>query len=168
MIIGNGISSHWFNTGARRGEIAEICKHHIRKDEETERWYIFIEGGKTEHAQRQVPIHRAIETGLLTYVANHKDPDPVFGNLPNDTTTTVGWIELMKKLDIPDYNEFGLKRRVHSLRHTFISNAIATVGNATLVQFVVGHSRTQSLGITARYTHRPALITLLDVVDKIN
>ncbi|WP_244886184.1 tyrosine-type recombinase/integrase [Kluyvera cryocrescens] len=155
-------------TGARRGEIAEICKHHIRKDEETERWYIFIEGGKTEHAQRQVPIHRAIETGLLTYVANHKDPDPVFGNLPNDTTTTVGWIELMKKLDIPDYNEFGLKRRVHSLRHTFISNAIATVGNATLVQFVVGHSRTQSLGITARYTHRPALITLLDVVDKIN
>ncbi|WP_312739915.1 tyrosine-type recombinase/integrase [Cedecea neteri] len=155
-------------TGARRGEIAEICKHHIRKDEETERWYIFIEGGKTEHAQRQVPIHRTIEAGLLTYVANHKDPDPVFGNLPNDTTTTVGWIELMKKLDIPDYNEFGLKRRVHSLRHTFISNAIATVGNATLVQFVVGHSRTQSLGITARYTHRPALITLLDVVDKIN
>ena len=68
-------------------------------------------------------------------------------------------------LDIPDYNEFGLKRRVHSLRHTFISNAIASVGNSSLVQFVVGHSRTQSLGITARYTHRPALKDLIPVVD---
>ncbi|QBJ07935.1 DUF3258 domain-containing protein [Rahnella aquatilis] len=31
-------------TGARRGEIAGICKHHIRKDDETGRFYIFIDG----------------------------------------------------------------------------------------------------------------------------
>ncbi|EPN8276002.1 tyrosine-type recombinase/integrase [Enterobacter hormaechei] len=152
-------------TGARRGEIGAICKHHIRKDEETGRWYIFIEGGKTEHARRQVPIHKAIEAGLLSCIKNLKDSEHVFGNLPNYTTITYDWVELLRVLDIPDYNEFGLKRRVHSLRHTFISYAIASVGNSSLVQFVVGHSRTQSLGITARYTHTPALKDLLSVVD---
>ena len=152
-------------TGARRGEIAAICKHHIREDEETGRWYIFIEGGKSEHARRQVPIHRAIEVGLLACAKKINDSDHIFGNLPNYTTVTYDWVELLRVLDIPDYNEFGLKRRVHSLRHTFISNAIASVGNSSLVQFVVGHSRTQSLGITARYTHRPALKDLIPVVD---
>lgn len=151
-------------TGARRGEIEKIRKHHIRKDEETGRWYIFIDGGKTEHARRQVPIHRAIESGLLACVESLKDSDSVF-NLPNYTTITEDWVGLLRLLDIPDYNEFGLKRRVHSLRHTFISNAIAAVGNSTLVQFVVGHSRNQLLGITARYTHTPPLQDLLVVVD---
>lgn len=69
-------------TGARRGEIGAICKHHIRKGEETGRRYIFIEGGKTEHARRQVPIHSAIEAGLLACVKSLKDFDSVFGNLP--------------------------------------------------------------------------------------
>ncbi|TCB98238.1 DUF3258 domain-containing protein [Kosakonia quasisacchari] len=154
-------------TGARRGEIEKIRKHHIRKDEETGRWYIFIDGGKTEHARRQVPIHRAIEAGLLACVESLKDSDSVF-NLPNYTTITEDWVGLLRLLDIPDYNEFGLKRRVHSLRHTFISNAIAAVGNSTLVQFVVGHSRTQLLGITARYTHTPPLKDLLTVIDCIH
>ncbi|WP_407172228.1 site-specific integrase [Citrobacter farmeri] len=135
-------------TGARRGEIEKIRKHHIRKDEETGRWYIFIDGGKTEHARRQVPIHRAIEAGLLACVESLKDSDSVF-NLPNYTTITEDWVGLLRLLDIPDYNEYGLKRRVHSLRHTFITNAIAAVGNSALVQFVVGHSRTPSLGITS-------------------
>ncbi len=152
-------------TGARRGEIADIRKHHIRKDEETGRGYIFIEGGKTEHARRQVPIHKTIEAGLLACVKNLKDSDRVFVKLPNYTTVTTDWVDMMNGLDIPDYNEFGLKRRVHSLRHTFISNAIASVGNAALVQFVVGHSRTQSLGITSRYTHTPPLKDLLPVID---
>lgn len=31
--------------------MAAIRKEHIRKDEETGRYYIFIEDGKTEHAQ---------------------------------------------------------------------------------------------------------------------
>ncbi|MBN0780206.1 hypothetical protein JTM10_35640, partial [Pseudomonas aeruginosa] len=89
-----------------------------------------------------------IEAGLLACVKNLKDSDRVFGKLPNYTTVTTDWVDMMNGLDIPDYNEFGLKRRVHSLRHTFIINAIASVGNAALVQFVVGHSRTQSLRFT--------------------
>ena len=85
--------------------------------------------------------------------------------LPDYTTITNGWVAILDSLEIPTYDEFGLKRRIHSLRHTFISIAIANVSNAALVQFVVGHSRTQSLGITSRYTHRPPLRELLCVVD---
>ncbi|CAI0894398.1 tyrosine-type recombinase/integrase [Serratia quinivorans] len=155
-------------TGARRGEIADIRKNHIRQDEETGRYYIFIEGGKTDHAQRQIPIHQKLENELSKRIATLADDDLVFAGLPDYTSITNSWVSVMDSLGIPTYDEFGLKRRIHSLRHTFISTAIANVTNAALVQFVVGHSRTQSLGITARYTHRPPLKELLPVVDSIS
>lgn len=152
-------------TGARRGELAAIRKEHIRKDEETGRYYIFIEGGKTEHAQRQIPLSKQIETLLLARIKSLKSADLVFGDLPTYEHIAFQWRSLMEECNIPKYNEFGQKRVIHACRHTFISEAITKTGNATLVQFVVGHSRTQSLGITARYTHRPALSQLLTVVD---
>lgn len=155
-------------TGARRAEIASICKHHIRQDEETGRWYIFIEGGKTDHALRQIPIHQKLERGLFKRIAPLSDEDLVFGDLPDYTTISNGWVAIMETKAIPTFDEFGLKRRIHSLRHTFISTAIASVSNAALVQFVVGHSRTQALGITSRYAHRPTIKELLSVVDCIN
>lgn len=152
-------------TGARRGEMAAIRKEHIRKDEETGRYYIFIADGKTEHAQRQIPISKSIEALLLARIKPLKDGDLVFGDLPTYEHIAFLWRSLMEECNIPKYNEFGQKRVIHACRHTFISEAIAKTGNAALVQFVVGHSRTQSLGITARYTHRPALNQLLTVVD---
>ncbi|EPN2402084.1 tyrosine-type recombinase/integrase [Klebsiella aerogenes] len=155
-------------TGARRGELAAIRKEHIRKDEETGRYYIFIEGGKTEHAQRQIPLSKEIETLLLARIKPLKSDDLVFGDLPTYEHIALVWRSLMDDCNVAKYNEFGQKRVIHALRHTFISEAIAKTGNAALVQFVVGHSRTQSLGITARYTHRPALSQLLTVVDCIS
>lgn len=152
-------------TGARRGEMAAIRKEHIRKDEETGRYYIFIAGGKTEHAQRQIPISKQIEALLLARIRPLKPNDLVFGDLPTYEHIAFQWRSLMEECNIPKYNEFGQKRVIHALRHTFISEAIAKTGNAALVQFVVGHSRTQSLGITARYAHRPTLKDLLPVVD---
>lgn len=152
-------------TGARRGEMAAIRKEHIRKDEETGRYYIFIAGGKTEHAQRQIPLSKQIEALLLARIRPLKPNDLVFGDLPTYEHIAFQWRSLMKECNIPKYNEFGQKRVIHALRHTFISEAIAKTGNAALVQFVVGHSRTQSLGITARYAHRPTLKDLLPVVD---
>jgi integrase len=104
---------------------------------------------------RKVPVHRAIEPGLLSHVEGLKDSDLVFSYLPNYTIITSDWIVLMRAVEVADYNEYGLKRRVHSLRHTFISGAIAAGCSSALVQIVVGHSRTQSLGITARYTPPP-------------
>nr|EKU6158299.1 DUF3258 domain-containing protein [Klebsiella aerogenes] len=155
-------------TGARRGEMAAIRKEHIRQDEETGRYYIFIEDGKSEHAQRQIPLSKEIETLLLARIKPLKSDDLVFGDLPTYEHIALVWRSLMDDCNVPKHNEFGQKRVIHALRHTFISEAIAKTGNAALVQFVVGHSRTQSLGITARYTHRPALSQLLTVVDCIS
>ncbi|EOU9590349.1 tyrosine-type recombinase/integrase [Klebsiella aerogenes] len=152
-------------TGARRGEMAAIRTEHIRKDEETGRYYVFIEGGKSEHAQRQIPLSKEIETLLLARIKPLKSDDLVFGDLPTYEHIALVWRSLMEDCNVPKYNEFGQKRVIHACRHTFISEAIAKTGNAALVQFVVGHSRTQSLGITARYTHRPPLSDLIQVVD---
>ncbi|WP_233434820.1 tyrosine-type recombinase/integrase [Klebsiella variicola] len=155
-------------TGARRGELAAIRKEHIRHDEETGRYYIFIEGGKTEHAQRQIPVSKKIESLLLSRIEPLKSADLVFGDLPTYEHIAFQWRSLMDDCKVTKFNEFGQKRVIHACRHTFISEAITKTGNAKLVQFVVGHSRTQSLGITARYTHRPPLNELLKVVDSVD
>lgn len=152
-------------TGARRGEIAAIRKEHIRKEEETGRWYLFIGDGKTAHAVRQIPLNKTLEKLLLARVKSLKSTDPVFGDLPTYEQVGLDWHSIMADCTIQKLNDFGQKRVIHALRHTFISEAIAKTQNAALVQFVVGHSRTQSLGITARYTHRPILKDLLPVVD---
>ncbi|HEX4502355.1 MAG TPA: tyrosine-type recombinase/integrase [Scandinavium sp.] len=168
--LGNADWRKWYflaliYTGARRGELATIKKKDIRQDEETGRWYIFIEEGKTDHAQRQIPLHNAVEGGLLNLIKERKPGDLVFSTLPNYTATTDEWITIMEELCIPDYDEFGLKRRIHSLRHTFMSGCLASGVSVPLMQFVVGHSRSQSLGVTSIYTHRPPLKDLLGVVD---
>ncbi|WP_395279281.1 tyrosine-type recombinase/integrase [Enterobacter asburiae] len=154
-------------TGARRGEIASIRKDHLRKDEETGRWYIFIDGGKTDQAVRQIPLNAVLEKLLLARIKSLKSSDPVFGDLPTYEQIGLEWNSIMADCNIQKFNEFGQKRVIHALRHTFISEAMTKV-LPVLVQFCVGHSRTQSLGITARYTHRPPLRDLLPVVDCIS
>ncbi|ATM95790.1 Site-specific recombinase XerC [Yersinia frederiksenii] len=152
-------------TGARRSEIETVLKKHIRLDTKTGRYYIFIAGGKTVHAMRRVPIHKSIEAKLLERISTLSANDLVFHDLPDYTSISLAWIDIMDSLNIDTYDEFGLKRRLHGLRHTFISKAVVETSNHTLVQRVVGHSLTQNLGITARYTHRPPLKALLCVVD---
>ncbi|KHT08551.1 recombinase XerC [Pectobacterium brasiliense] len=154
-------------TGARRGEIASIRKEHLRKDEETGRWYIFIDAGKTDQAVRQIPLNKVVEKLLLARIKSLKSTEPVFGDLPTYEQIGLEWHSIMADCNIQKFNEFGQKRVIHALRHTFISEAMTKV-LPVMVQFCVGHSRTQSLGITARYTHRPPLRNLLPVVDCID
>lgn len=154
-------------TGARRGEIADLKVGQLRTDEQTERKYIFIDGGKTDHAQRQIPVHKNIE-GILTKLTEGKAATArLFPKFPYYTQVTDAWVEIMHKCNAPDLNEKGQKRRVHSIRHSFITKAVKHCSHV-LVQLVVGHSLTDSLGITARYTHEPTLEELLPVVDGVN
>lgn len=153
-------------TGARRGEIADLKVGQLRTDEQTGRKYIFIEAGKTDHAQRQIPVHKNIEE-MLTKLAEGKAATArLFPTFPYYTQITEAWVEIMHKCNAPDLNEKGQKRRVHSIRHSFITKAL-THARPVQVQLVVGHSLTESLGITARYTHEPTLEELLPVVDEI-
>ena len=152
-------------TGARRSEIDAVLKKHIRLDTQTGRYYIFIAGGKTAQAKRLIPINKSIEEKLLKRISTLSADDLVFHDMPDYATIGTTWINIMDSHNIDAYDEFGLKRRLHGLRHTFISKAVVATGNHTLVQLVVGHSLTQNLGITARYSHRPPLKDLLCVVD---
>ncbi|CAH0148714.1 Tyrosine recombinase XerC [Erwinia aphidicola] len=154
-------------TGARRGEIADLKVGQLRMDEQTGRRYIFVEGGKTEHAQRQIPVHKNIEGMLTKLTEGKKLSDRLFPKFPYYTQITDAWVEIMHTCRAPDFNEKGQKRRVHSIRHSFITKAL-THARPVQVQLVVGHSLTESLGITARYTHEPTLEELLLVVDGIN
>ncbi|XXN65141.1 tyrosine-type recombinase/integrase [Enterobacter ludwigii] len=155
------------HTGARRGEIADLKVSQFRTDELTGRRYIFIEGGKTDHAKRQIPVHKSIE-GILEKLAEGKKPtDRLFPKFPGYKEVTDAWVTIMRQCNAPDYNEKGQKRRVHSIRHSFITKALAHA-RPVQVQIVVGHSLTESLGITARYTHEPTLEELLPVVDGID
>lgn len=155
-------------TGARRSEIDAVRKKYIKLDAKAERYYIFIADGKTAHAKRRIPLHKLMEAKLLDRISALSAEDLVFHDLPDYTAITLAWIDIMDSLNIDAYDEYGLKRRLHGLRHTFISKAVVATGNHTLVQLVVGHSLTQNLGITARYAHRPPLKDLLCVVDCID
>jgi len=73
------------HSGSRRGESATIKKKDIRQNEETGRWFIFIEKGKTDRAQRQIPFHNAVESSLLNLIKKRKPGDLVFSTLPNYT-----------------------------------------------------------------------------------
>lgn len=155
------------HTGARRGEIADLKVSQFRIDELTGRWYFFIENGKTDHAKRQIPVHKSIE-GILEKLAEGKKPtDRLFPKFPGYKEITDAWVAIMRQCNAPDFNEKGQKRRVHSIRHSFITKAL-THARSVQVQLVVGHSLTESLGITARYTHEPTLEELLPVVDGID
>lgn len=154
-------------TGARRSEIADLKVGQLRTDEQTGRKYIFIEGGKTDHAQRQIPVNKSIEA-MLTKLAEAKAATArLFPKFPYYTQITEAWVEIMRLCNAPDFNEKGQKRRVHSIRHSFITKAVKH-SSSVLVQLVVGHSLTESLGITARYTHEPTLEELLPVIDGID
>ncbi|MHB2093963.1 tyrosine-type recombinase/integrase [Pantoea dispersa] len=154
-------------TGARRSEIADLKVGQLRTDEQTGRKYLFIEDGKTEHAQRQIPVHKSLETMLSKLAEGKAATARLFPRFPYYTQITEAWVEIMHKCNAPDFNEKGQKRRVHSIRHSFITKAL-THARPVQVQLVVGHSLTESLGITARYTHEPTLEELLPVVDGIH
>jgi len=154
-------------TGARRSEIADLKVGQLRTDEQTGRKYLFIEGGKTDHAQRAIPLNKNIEA-MLTKLAEGKAATArLYPKFPYYTQITEAWVDIMRLCNAPDFNEKGQKRRVHSLRHSFITKAVKQ-SSEVLVQLVVGHSLSGSLGITARYTHEPTLEELLPVVDGIN
>ncbi|KOC87527.1 tyrosine-type recombinase/integrase [Winslowiella iniecta] len=155
------------HTGARRGEIADLKVSQFRTDELTGRRYLFIEDGKTDHAKRQIPVHKSIEGILEKLAEGKKITDRLFPKFPGYKEVTDAWVTIMRQCNAPDFNEKGQKRRVHSIRHSFITKAL-THARPVQVQLVVGHSLTESLGITARYTHEPTLEELLSVVDGID
>lgn len=153
-------------TGARRAEIAKLKRSDVRLDDDSQRYYIMIDDTKTEAGTRQVPLSlHLLDLGFLDYVEGFSAGDSLFPDLTNFNQITHFFHDIREALEIPYLNDYGARRIVHSLRHTFITEARKT-NELTPVQKVVGHEHSGE-GQTQRYTHKFTVTNLLPVVDGI-
>lgn len=153
-------------TGARRAEIAKLKRSDVRLDDDSQRYYIMIDDTKTEAGTRQVPLSlHLLDLGFLEYVEGFSAGDSLFPDLTNFNQITHFFHDIREALEIPYLNDYGARRIVHSLRHTFITEARKT-NELTPVQKVVGHEHSGE-GQTQRYTHKFTVSNLLPVVDSI-
>lgn len=154
-------------TGARRAEIAKLKRSDVRLDDDSQRYYIMIDDTKTEAGTRQVPLSlHLLDLGFLDYVEGFSAGDSLFPDLTNFNQITHFFHDIREALEIPYLNDYGARRIVHSLRHTFITEA-RKANELTPVQKVVGHEHSGE-GQTQRYTHKFTVSNLLPVVDSIH
>ncbi|WP_220720264.1 tyrosine-type recombinase/integrase [Agarivorans litoreus] len=153
-------------TGARRGDIKSISASSVRMDEDSGRYYIWIEEGKTDAAQRPIPIHKElIKLGFMEFIENREGIlFPEVDKAPNRMTSLVHRIN--RELGLSECNDKGLRYSLHSFRHTFITKVQAKGITTSLFQTVVGHQKSE-LGISQRYTHEIPVKELFAVVDSI-
>jgi integrase len=184
MVLQNAKGEEWqywlprlaFYTGARRGELVSLQRENIKFHPDLGRYYIQITTGdkkslKTDNALRLVPLsHKIVDSGFIDFV-NCTDSNQgfIFGNPKLVTKKITDWFnhKLLENSGVNVVDDVGQKRVFHSARHTFITKAIQQNVQPQLVQEIVGHDKTQGLGITARYTHRFSLKELCKIVDLI-
>ncbi len=153
-------------TGARRAEIAKLKHSDVRFDDDSQRHYIMIDDTKTEAGTRQVPLSlHLIDLGFLDYVAEFSAGDSLFPDLINYNQITHFFHDIREALEIPYLNDYSERRIVHSVRHTYITEAEKT-NDTILVQKVVGHEH-NGIGTTKKYIHKFTVSDLLPVVDGI-
>ncbi|GGP68817.1 tyrosine-type recombinase/integrase [Shewanella saliphila] len=154
-------------TGARRGDIVGLTGDSLRLDDDTQRYYLWIESGKTDAATRPIPLHKdLIELGFVEFAQqcdSHLFPEIV----SNPNRLTYHAQSLMEEQDIPASNDKGQRYTLHSFRHSFITKVQQCGVGTSLFQTVVGHQKTE-LGISKRYTHDFDVKSLLVVVDSID
>lgn len=153
-------------TGARRGDIVGLTRNSLKVDEDTGRYYLWIDSGKTDAATRPLPIHQElIDLGFIEFV------EGIEGELFPEITKhhnrlTYHARALMDSLQIPSESERGQRYSLHSFRHTFITKVQECGVSTSLFQTVVGHEKSE-LGISNRYTHDFKVKSLFCVVDAI-
>ena len=154
-------------TGARRSEIAALKVSDIRLDDDSQRYYIMIQDSKTDAGIRQIPLSLClVDMGFLSYLKN-KNPDArLFPEVTNKTQLTRIFHGMRETLNIHYLDDFKRRRIIHSLRHTFITEAAKT-NNLPLVQRTVGHELTR-IGQTQVYIHEFNVSALLPVIDCID
>jgi len=156
-------------TGARRGELVQLRKQDLKRDADSERYYLVIteEAGsvKTAQSNRRVPLHEeVINAGFLDFV-NQSKSEKLFDVEPNRVTN---WFrDFRKKLEIPDYDSNGCRKVFHSFRHTVVTRLKAADVGDSLQKAVVGHEIDDKSINQTTYTHLDTmpLSTFLPVID---
>lgn len=153
-------------TGARRGDIVGLTRNSLKEDEDTGRYYLWIDSGKTDAATRPIPIHQdLIDIGFIKFIeVIEGELFPEIAKHHNQLTYHAR--DLMSALAIPSENEKGQRYSLHSFRHTFITKVQECGVPTSLFQTVVGHEKSE-LGVSNRYTHDFKVKSLFCVVDSI-
>ena len=143
-------------TGARASEVIKFLKDGAKIHPLSKIPYFELSEGKTKSAKRKIPLHPfIIKSGFLD-----------IGSLVLTDKQPTRWMHaLLDNLDIAKFDTNDDKRLFHSLRHTFITKAISSGIEKTLVQTYIGHSK--QLGITDRYVHDIHLEQLMPVIEAI-
>ncbi|MCA6926514.1 tyrosine-type recombinase/integrase [Pectobacterium versatile] len=154
-------------TGARRAEIVKLKISDVRFDDDSQRYYIMIDDSKTDAGTRQVPLAlRLINMGFLNYLKGKKPDEKIFSDIAYNNQVTRIFHDIRETLGIEYLDDYKRRRIVHSLRHTFITEA-QIKHNLTLIQQTVGHEHSNT-GQTKNYTHQFTVSDLLPVVDGID
>ena len=124
-------------TGCRLSEIQFLRWEYVKDD------YIELPDAKT--GGRVVPLGpeaRAILAGLSR---EHDDPWVISGRLPGSHITDLQkpWRRIRARAGLADV-------RIHDLRHSFASRALALGESLTMIGKLLGHTQVQT---TARYAH---------------
>ena len=124
-------------TGCRLSEIQFLRWEYVKDD------YIELRDAKT--GGRVVPLGpeaRAILAGLSR---EHDDPWVISGRLPGSHITDLQkpWRRIRARAGLADV-------RIHDLRHSFASRALALGESLTMIGKLLGHTQVQT---TARYAH---------------
>ncbi|WP_455915896.1 tyrosine-type recombinase/integrase [Pantoea agglomerans] len=155
-------------TGARRAEITNLIASAVRLDDDSQRYYIMIEDSKTEAGIRQVPISlHVISAGFLQYVKSKEKEQRLFPSFTNLNKVTHLFQTIRDSLGISPLDDYNSRRPLHSLRHTFATEAQRRGNTLQLVQQTIGHEHSGT-GQTQRYTHKFRVSDLLPVVDCIH
>ena len=124
-------------TGCRLSEIQTLRWKHVRDD--------CIELPDTKTGGRVVPLGPEARAVLDALPRNEDNPWVIAGRLPGSHLTDLQrpWRRIRARAGLSDV-------RIHDLRHSFASRALALGESLTMIGKLLGHTQVQT---TARYAH---------------
>ena len=124
-------------TGCRMSEIRDLQWEHVRED--------CIELPDAKTGGRVVPLGPEARAVLSAIPRKDDNPWVIAGKLPGSHLTDLQrpWRRIRKRAELEDV-------RIHDLRHSFASRALALGESLTMIGKLLGHTQVQT---TARYAH---------------
>ena len=124
-------------TGCRLSEIQTLRWEHVKDD--------CIELPDAKTGGRAVPLGPEARAVLATLPRSEDNPWVIAGRLPGSHLTDLQrpWRRIRARADLNDV-------RIHDLRHSYASRALALGESLTMIGKLLGHTQVQT---TARYAH---------------
>ncbi|MCP4323418.1 MAG: tyrosine-type recombinase/integrase [Alteromonadales bacterium] len=148
--------------GIRNSEALALKKKDIIVEEKLGITYLYISGGKTEAAERKIPVHQDLLD--LGFYEHSQRSDNLF-NVKSGALSAYYFSKLRSLLDLPEETAEGHLLSLYSFRHCVMTKMGRMEAGGAQVKFLVGHK-----DITSNYTHLALptdLLALQVIINKI-